>query len=242
MKTFLYYFLIFYIYSVLGWIMESTYVSIKQKKFVDRGFLIGPYCPIYGWGSLTIILYLEQYKNNFITVFILGVVICAFLEYITSYIMEKIFKARWWDYSDKKFNLNGRICGENAILFGIGGLLIIYIIEPIIDNYISKINIFCLSLLSIIFFIIFIIDTIVSFKIVNKLKENLGNIEIKRDSTQEMKTLITDILNNNFHGQKIIKNIFQRRIIKAFPNFDIKKFITINNDKVKNIKELFIKK
>ena len=76
----------------------------------------------------------------------------------------------------------------------------------------------------------------------NKLKENLGNIEIKRDSTQEMKTLITDILNNNFHGQKIIKNIFQRRIIKAFPNFDIKKFITINNDKVKNIKELFIKK
>ena len=70
----------------------------------------------------------------------------------------------------------------------------------------------------------------------------IGNIEIKRDSTQEMKTLITDILNNNFHGQKIIKNIFQRRIIKAFPNFDIKKFITINNDKVKNIKELFIKK
>lgn len=219
--------------------MESSYVSIKQKRFVDRGFLIGPYCPIYGWGSLAIILYLNQYKDNFVTVFILGVVICAFIEYITSYIMEKIFKARWWDYSDKKFNLNGRVCGENAILFGLGGLLIIYMIQPVIEGYISKLSMFWLSLLSILFFIIFLVDTIVSFNIVNKLKENLGNIEIKRDSTQEMKNLVTDILNSNFHGEKIKKNILQRRIIKAFPNFDINKFVVVKNSRVKNIKELF---
>lgn len=234
MKTISYYFLIFFIYSVLGWIMESTYVSIGQKKFVNRGFLIGPYCPIYGYGSLIMIIYLEQYKDNILTVFILGIAICSFLEYITSYLMEKIFKARWWDYSDKKFNLNGRVCGKNALLFGIGGLIVIYLVHPIIETLISKLNNYLILILSIIFFGIYIIDTIVSFNIVNKLKKNLSNVEVRKDSTQELKNLVSEIINNNLNNKTNI-NIFQKRIINAFPDFDIKKFVKIRKKKIEGL-------
>ena len=114
--------------------IEKYLGCILEKKIIDRGFLIGPYCPIYGCGTLGMILYLEQYKDNIITVFFLAVIICSILEYLTSYLMEKIFNARWWDYSDEKFNLNGRICGKNALLFGLGGVIIIYIAHPLLKN------------------------------------------------------------------------------------------------------------
>ncbi|MBR3161895.1 MAG: putative ABC transporter permease [Bacilli bacterium] len=235
---FLDYFLIFFIYSTLGWIAETIYTSIKEKKFVNRGFLIGPYCPIYGCGSVLMILYLTQYKDNFITVFLLSMLICCFLEYLTSYLMEKIFKARWWDYSDMKYNLNGRICGENALLFGIGGLVIIYIVNPIITKIINLFNPTITIILSIIFFTIFIADTILSFNIINKLKKNINVINTTNDSTQELKSLVSAIISNNIETHKNKLNIFQRRIIKAFPNINLNDLINNNKKSIRN----FLKK
>lgn len=236
------YFLIFFIYSVLGWIVESIYSSIIQKKIVDRGFLIGPYCPIYGIGAVIGISYLTQYKENAITIFFLGVIIASIIEYITSYLMEKMFKVRWWDYSNKLFNINGRICGENAILFGLFTIIIIYLIEPPLENIISNINTSNLIILSTIIFITFTIDTIISYNIINSLKKNLSKIEIKKDSTYEIKALVLEALNNITINGKKKKNILQKRIIKAYPNFDFKKFIIIKNDRLSNIKKLFTKK
>ena len=232
-SSILYYFLIFFIYSVLGWIIESAYVSINGKKIVNRGFLIGPYCPIYGIGSLIIILYLNQYRDNFITVFILCIAVCTILEYFTSYIMEKIFKARWWDYSDRKFNLNGRVCGENAILFGLGGLVIVYLVHPIVNVLLKNIDKSILTIIAIVFLIIFIIDVILSFNMVKKLKDSLGEMNIRKDSTQELKNLMFDTINNNINSKKFSLNLLQKRIIKAFPNFDIVKFINSNKKGIK---------
>ena len=109
MKTICYYFLLFMTYSILGWILEVSCKLVEKKKFVNRGFLIGPYCPIYGWGALIMTLLLNNYLNNIFTLFIMNILICSVLEYFTSYILEVIFKARWWDYSNKKFNINGPI-------------------------------------------------------------------------------------------------------------------------------------
>lgn len=239
MNFIIYYFLFFFIYSIIGWLVESLYVSILEKKIVNRGFLIGPYCPIYGLGALLIILYIEQYKDNILTVFILGVVICAFLEYITSYLMEKIFKARWWDYSNRKFNLNGRVCLKNAALFGIGGLFIIYITQPNLEKLIHNTDSKILLTISIISFIIILIDTITSFNIVSKLKKNLTNLEIRKDSTQELKNLVTEVLNHNRNTNKNKLTKLQKRLIDAFPDFDIKKLVKSNEKKIKKIKELF---
>ena len=120
------YFLTFIIYSFVGWIMETLFCFFVTKKMVNRGFLIGPICPIYGVGCMLLIFLLNKYINQPIALFALSIIVCSILEYFTSYIMEKLFKVRWWDYSDKKFNINGRICLETMVPFGILGTLIVY--------------------------------------------------------------------------------------------------------------------
>lgn len=228
MNNFLNYYLLFFIYSILGWIMESTLVSIKSKKFIDRGFLIGPYCPIYGIGGLIITIYITQYKNNIITVFFLSLIICSILEYITSYLMEIIFKARWWDYSEKNFNLNGRICGENAIAFGLISILLLYLINPFITKIISTINPTITYIITILGLIIFALDTTISCNIVSKLKDTANTIsQTKKDITTDISKLVK---------QTIIENnkILQKRLINAFPNSNLSKLIIKST---KNIKE-----
>ena len=118
------YFLLFVIYSLLGWALEVIGKLIECRKFIHRGFLIVPYCPIYGCGALLITFLLKKYANDWIILFTMAIVICGSLEYITSYIMEKIFKARWWDYRHRKLNINGRVCLFTISPFGILGLLI----------------------------------------------------------------------------------------------------------------------
>ena len=123
-------FLLFLMYSFTGWAIEVIGKLIEKGKFVNRGFLVGPYCPIYGVGCISMILLLNRYIKDPFTLFIMSILLFSFLEYFTSYFMEKIFKIRWWDYSRRKFNINGRICLETMIPFGLGGMLIMYIVNP----------------------------------------------------------------------------------------------------------------
>ena len=223
MNLFFYYFILFFTYSVLGWVAESIFVAIKTNKFTNRGFLVGPYCPIYGCGSLAMILYLEQYRDNLITVFILGLVVCSILEYFTSYIMEKLFKARWWDYSDNKFNLNGRVCGENAILFGIGAIFVIYVSQPFLSRTLFKIPNIFLLIITILSLSIFVADIVISLNVVNKFKKTINNIDIKKDSTQEFSKLVSEYIRNNH-------KIFQKRLMTAFPGIDFNKLQNLKED------------
>ena len=234
MTIFLNYFLLFLTYSILGWIMESTYVFIKTRKFINRGFLLGPYCPIYGFGGIIIIIYLSQYKDNLLTVFIMSMVLCSILEYITSFLMEKLFNTRWWDYSNKKFNLNGRICGYNSLLFGIASIIVLYLINPIITDTIKNLNTTTLCIISSIGLIIFLTDTIISCNIINKLKSTVKNIDIKsKDSTTEITKMVRETL-------KASHKTFQTRIIKAFPHINFENIITRNKKSI--IKRLLHKK
>ena len=223
MDVFINYFSIFFFYSIIGWIVESTYVSIKEKKVINRGFLIGPYCPIYGYGALIMIIYLEQYKNNIFTVFILATVLCTTLEYITSYLMEKLFKARWWDYSDKKFNLNGRVCGKNACLFGLGGIAVIYLAHPFFKQLVKNMNKKLFLIINIIFLIIFIIDTILSLNVVKHFKNTINAIDINKDATQDFTKLVKETLFTN-------NQILQKRLLSAFPNIDLKRFTKLKEN------------
>ena len=131
------YFLYFIIYSFLGWLMEVLCSLVEQKKFVNRGFLIGPICPIYGYGVLAIIFLIGKDTSDILGVFLKAILICSLLEYFTSYFMEKIFKARWWDYSKRKFNINGRICLETMLPFGILGCAVVYLLHPLVVRFIN---------------------------------------------------------------------------------------------------------
>ena len=115
--------------------MEVIYAYFDDRQFVNRVFLIGPYCPIYGVGSVLIIYFLRNNLGDILSVNLKSILVAAILEYMTSFVMEKIFHARWWDYSDNKFNINGRICLETLIPFGFLACFLVYIINPFIYNY-----------------------------------------------------------------------------------------------------------
>ena len=124
-------FLLLILYSFLGWCGEMVYCSIGQRKLCEkRGFLNGPLCPIYGHGALLVLVALGQRWNNPISTFLIGMVLTSAVEYLTSYLMEKLFHMRWWDYSHHHFQLNGRICLLNSTLFGLACLVLRYVVHP----------------------------------------------------------------------------------------------------------------
>lgn len=208
-----FYFLLFIIYSFIGWAMEVVCKLIEKHKFVNRGFLIGPVCPIYGWGCLAIILLLSRYKSNPLELFIMIIFVCSILEYFTSYIMEKLFKVRWWDYTKNKFNLNGRICAETMLAFGLLGCFVIYIINPVFSMVLNKLSVSTLNTIAIILFIIYLVDNIVSLAIMFGFKGTLNTIE--KDGTEEITKKVKEIL--------LSKNLLYKRLINAFPNITNRK-------------------
>ena len=182
---------IFFIYSFLGWCMESfgSIINPKVKKFVNRGFLIGPYCPVYGFGVVLITLLLGKYQENPSTVFVLSIFTCGILEYFTSWILEKLFGARWWDYSKQKYNINGRICLETLIPFGLFGMCTLCFINPFIVDKLVLIPYFIYNNVAIALSVIFIIDGIISFFIIKSLK----NITLKNvDNTEEISDMVKE--------------------------------------------------
>ena len=209
MNEIYYYFLLFLIYSFIGWLIEVIGKLIEKHKFINRGFLIGPICPIYGHGCILMILTLSRYKDNPLILFVNAIFICSVLEYFTSYFMEKIFKARWWDYSTKRFNLNGRICAETMIPFGILGTLVICVINPIFEYLLNLFNFETIKITAIVLFIIYIVDYTISLIIMFGFKGTLKTVE--KDGTEEITKKVKKILIN--------KNVLYKRLIEAFPNF-----------------------
>lgn len=203
-------FLLFMIYSIIGYVVEIISVSLTEKKIVlNRGFLIGPYLPIYGFGAIAIIIFLDKYKNDLLVLFIMGVVVCSLLEYLTSFIMEKIFKLRWWDYSDRKFNINGRVCLENGILFGLGGVLVVKIVNPFLQGVINLLPNLLANILAVVLLVIFIADIIESTYIILRLKINISKY-IHKDATRTVKEEVSKALHKN--------TTLTTRLLGAFPN------------------------
>ena len=231
MEMFSLYFMLFLIYSFTGWCIEVVNSLITEKKFVNRGFMLGPYCPIYGYSSIIMIFYLNQYKDNVLTVFLLAVIVCSVMEYIVSYAMEKLFNARWWDYSTRKFNINGRVCLTNAVLFGILGVILVYFVNPLISSLLLKVNTTVLNVLCIIWFIIFVSDFIISMNVTYKLKNAIK--KLKRDNTEEFSIKVRETIE---------KKLLNRRIFRAFPKFklniiDIKEIKNKIEEKIDEIEE-----
>lgn len=207
------YFLLFISYAFLGWCIEVTCKFIQYKKFINRGFLIGPYCPIYGWGALAITILLKRYMEDPLVLFVMSTLICSIIEYLTSYFMEKKYHARWWDYSNKKFNINGRICLETLIPFGILGVAIMYGTNPILFKLYNQIPQLVINILTAILFIGFIVDNIISSNIISSI--NVEGNKLIKDNTEEITEKIKQVLRQ--------KSWLHRRLINAYPGLkDIK--------------------
>ncbi len=224
-------FLLFICYSFVGWIIEVIYEYFMNGKLINRGFLIGPYCPIYGVGGIIATFTLTNHKDNIIILFVMSMFLFALLEYFTSYIMEKVFKARWWDYSEYRFNINGRICLETLIPFGILGCLAIYVVNPMFELLFNLINFQILEIITLILLSIFIFDLILSLKIISSFK-NTAISFLKKDNTEEITKKVKDAL--------LSKSVWTRRLIQAFPK--VKAVIGNNIDFIRTKIELKITK
>ncbi len=218
MKDFYYYFLIFFIYCVIGYISETLFVYFRTKKLVNRGFLIGPYLPIYGVGGVLITFLLTGYYNDPIVVFTFSFIICSCVEYFTSFALEKIFKRKWWDYSYRKYHINGRVCLLNSTLFGVGGLFTIYLANQYIFAFVLSIPAKTRMIASLIIIIILIADSTAS--IINIIRTN--NIAGHLDT----------ILNEYTKNNNIKINRIRTRLFDAFP------YIEKNPRRVERLKSL----
>ena len=235
------YFLLFLLYSFAGWVMETAWVSWCNKKLVDRGFLIGPYCPIYGCGAILIILFLKRFSYSPFLLFLSTVVLCGGLEYFASWCMEKVFKARWWDYSNRKFNIKGRVCLRNLIAFGIMGLAVIYIINPYFEIWIEYLDEKQINILALLLWTIFIMDFVVSTIVVygfRKVTEKV-NREKVTDNTEQITKMVRELLSQ--------RSIFHRRFINAYPKLEaikikIKEIKTKIEDVTNDAKDIVIDK
>lgn len=183
-------YLYFFIYAFLGWCAEVIYAALKRGKFINRGFLNGPLCPIYGFGVVAVVNLLKPVEDYLFLLFFGSVFIASTIELIAGFLMEKIFHQKWWDYSQVPFNIGGYICPLFSIMWGIACLVIVDQIHPLIVNMAVHIPEMASLIILLILSIVLIIDFIATVKTILKLNKKLERIEeislLIRKSTDEL--------------------------------------------------------
>ena len=203
--------LLFFAYSLLGWCIEVTLKYIQFHRFINRGFLTGPICPIYGSGAALITLIvgsLSRVESGYGTTFALSFLICGTVEYLTSYYMEKRFHARWWDYSQKPMNLHGRVWIGNLVLFGLGGVAIIHIINPLIYRALNAFSLSAKTYVACILVAICSADFILTHFVLKLVK--IGVESSEADNTEEISKEVYLLLSD--------KSVFHKRFADAYPD------------------------
>lgn len=173
--------LFFYIYCFFGWIIESIYVSVCTGNWVNRGFMRGPVIPIYGTGAIIILFAVIPFRTSLILVFILGTVAASILEFVTGFVMERIYKVRYWDYSDKPFNLCGYICLFNSLCWGVLSILLIYLVHSWVEKGVLFLNDMVLLSIDSGISSLFIVDLFNSSTTAVELKRMLANSQKLKD-------------------------------------------------------------
>ena len=200
---------LFFCYSVAGWCMEVILKYIQCHRFINRGFLIGPYCPIYGSGAVVVTVLVGGLIGNasYIVTFLASFVLCGVLEYFVSWYMEKMFHARWWDYSRKPMNLNGRVWIGNLILFGIASVAVVRIIDPVYFRLIEKLPSVWLYALAACIVIVMLADLVTSHALMNIVRREIDAQE--GDNTEEISHRVHELLKD--------RSLLLRRIHEAYP-------------------------
>ena len=238
MENIVKYIILFFFYSFAGWCLESTYCSIGEKKLINRGFLTGPLCPIYGTAAIVLILLIyNPFKDNILIVFLLGVLLCDIVEFITSYVMEKLFAARWWDYTYEFCNINGRICLKHSLYWGIISVAFVKIIHPAVDGLYLKINGEYLVYILTAILLVFIIDVLNAVRKaldIRKLYVKLKNhLDILTDIYGNLKGTVEEkyeIIKDTIENHSAVVDGFKEQIEDTIYQFDIR-FVRKKKDK-----------
>lgn len=201
---------IFFVYSFIGWCGEAAMAAVHRHKFVNRGFVSGPICPVYGAGAAAVAVFLPELKDQLFFLFLGGMIVTTFVEYLTGRILELIFHRKWWDYSDQRFNLDGYVCLKNSAVWGLCSVLMICFFDPLLCRLLVLIPRLAGDILLWILGVLLVIDAVGSGVAVLGLKKKQSRI-----------TQITEELHKT---SKLLENALttriQKRMVKAFPNIE----------------------
>ena len=217
--------LFFFIYSFMGWVCECVYCSIPARKFINRGFLTGPLCPVYGFGALLVIWILTPVSGDVGMLFLFGLLVTSALEYITSLLLEKLFHMKWWDYSAKHCNIHGRVCLLNSVLFGTLSVLLMRGIHPSVRQLVNTLSPAALFIAACALCVILLSDLIVSvhatLQFNGKLKQLHGVLEEIHEKSalrhQEFAERLAQLRERQF-ALEHHHAFSHRRLLHAFPH------------------------
>lgn len=209
----------FYIYCFLGWCFESGYATIKQRKLTNRGFLRGPYIPIYAFGAIFVLIITDNFQGSILSIYFSGLIAATVLEYITGYVMEKLFKVKYWDYSDHKFNLNGYISLSTSIAWGFLSVLLTEVLQVNVYRFVSMLTEHDLKISIAITSTVFFLDLILSIKAAFSIAKAYAALERAKLEFLEVKdklSVIADELLNETQSKIIgIKDSVAERMSQA---------------------------
>ena len=231
-QSFFYIFYFFFITAFIGWIYESCFVSVKNHKLTNRGFLNGPIIPIYGAGGTAIMLVTTQFKDDLVLVFLSGMVVASVLEFVTSWLMEKLFHAKWWDYSDWKPNLQGRICLWASLFWGVLSVTMQLFIKPALDKLIGRIPLKEGAIVAYVIFAVFAADTAYTIVCTVQFDKKIAELRKMGDQLRvELKDRYIESANRF--------SFVEKRLVNAFPDL---KFTNVDDELKEWINERIDKK
>ncbi len=242
-ENLLLYLIYFFIYAFIGWVVEVSYHAVTIGKFINRGFLSGPYCPIYGFGAISVIYFLTDIaEKNKLVLFFGSIAIATAIEFVAGFLLEKIFHERWWDYSDRKLNIGGYVCLEFSVIWGLFCFILYEAVHPLVKNLVGLIPLEMLKYLDLGLIIIMTIDLIATIntlvginkkirvldkvrKDIRKVSDRIGTrvydrtvaLENKQEEIKKNPEIIE--IENRIRELKERKAILgEKRILRAFPN------------------------
>ena len=201
---------LYMIYSFIGWCGEVVVAAVNRHRFVNRGAVSGPFCPIYGLGAAVVAVFFPELKGNPLFLFLGGMVVNTFVEYVTGRIMEMSLHKKWWDYSDQKFNLGGYVCLKTSVLWGICTVLMIYVLNPVFTGLVGLIPKLWGEIILWVLFGLLIVDFIGTVIAVWGLKKKNGRIDQIREGLGRTSKLLENTMTRRL----------QARMIKAYPNLE----------------------
>lgn len=192
----------FIIYAVFGWCLEVIYQAVELGKFINRGFLNGPYCPIYGFGVLIVVGCLNPIRDNVLILYIGSILLTSALEFLTGFILEKIFHQKWWDYSDEHFNIMGYICLKFSLLWGVACIVVVRVIHPLIEKFVNRIPQTIGYIILAVLFTGFLSDVIITVLGIMHIKRRL---HLLNSISAEMRKI------SDYSGEKIYDAVYEIR-------------------------------
>lgn len=178
-------FLFFIIYAMAGWVIEVIFHIFTLKKFINRGFLFGPICPIYGCGAVLMVLLLTPLKENILYLFLGGTILATVLEYITGYILEMVFNTRWWDYSEERFNIKGYVSLRFSLAWGLASIILMKTIHPPIEVFVNSIPNNLFAPLYNLLLVAFVVDLTLTINSLLEFRKMLKELVVIRQKLDE---------------------------------------------------------